>query len=337
MTTPRIKSIMAKGNGAYIIHKTLEKHISNYNLIGYNPYQTLFPPYLYKHTFGTTTKNTDLIHTTPDYGAFSHKNEIPLIITFHNFILDHFMEKHSSLLQKIHYKTDLKHFTYQSIIKASKITAVSKFTANLVKDFYNINEEIDVIYNGVDTSLFTPSITKKSRNKIRILFAGNLTKRKGVEFLPKIIAKLNKNISISCTGGLRKNNASNIDLSSIEMLGNIPFERMPEIYPEFDILLFPTIREGFGLVATEAMACGLPVVATDCSSLPELINHEKGGYLCELGNAADFASKLNLLATSPKIRQEMGEYNRSKVESEFNLQDMITKYNLLFEEVMDNK
>lgn len=329
---------MAKGNGAYVVHKTLEKNILNYSLTGYNPYQTLFPPYLYKHMLGINHSNTDIIHTTPDYGIFSYKSDIPLVITFHNFILDKFMEKYSSKLQNIHYKTDLKIFTQQSINKATRITAVSKFTAKMVKKFYGIDKDIDVIYNGIDTNAFNPSSKNKyPRKNIKVLFAGNLTQRKGVKFLPQILQLLDKNITISCTGGLRKSAVANIDLSAINMLGNIAYENMPDLYPQFDILLFPTVREGFGLVAAEAMACGLPVVATDCSSLPELIDHKKGGYLCELGNAKDFADKINLLATSQKLRQEMGEYNRVKVEEQFLLSDMIAKYKLLFEEVMDNR
>ncbi len=327
---------MAKGNGAYVVHSILEQHIQNYKLIGYNPYQTLFPPYLYKHMFGVTKKNTDIIHTTPDYGIFSHKRDIPLVITFHNFVLDNFMKAYSSILQNTHYKTDLKLFTQQSINKAVKITAVSHFTAKLAQDFFGIDEKIDVIYNGIDTKSFVPSSINKNSKKItKVLFAGNLTQRKGVDFLPQIIKQLDKNISVSCTGGLRKSNLSNFDLSSVNILENIPYDKMPEVYPKFDILLFPTVREGFGLVAAEAMACGLPVVATNCSSLPELIDNNKGGYLCGLGDAADFAAKINHLAASPKIRQEMGEYNRAKAEKYFNLPDMITKYQLLFEEVMD--
>jgi glycosyltransferase involved in cell wall biosynthesis len=101
--------------------------------------------------------------------------------------------------------------------------------------------------------------------------------------------------------------------------------------------LFPTVREGFGLVAAEAMACGLPVVATNCSSLPEIVVDGKGGFLCELGNAEEFAEKINLLANSPELRREMGEFNRARVETLFTEERMIKEYQQLFEEVMDSR
>jgi len=109
-----------------------------------------------------------------------------------------------------------------------------------------------------------------------------------------------------------------------------------KIYQEADILLFPTVREGFGLAAAEAMACGLPVVATDCSSLPELIVHGKGGYLCQLGNVEEFATRINELAASPRLRREMGEFNRARVEKKFTVGRMVKEYVQLFDQILSS-
>ena len=80
-----------------------------------------------------------------------------------------------------------------------------------------------------------------------------------------------------------------------------------------DILLMPTVREGLSLAVLEAMSCGLPVVASNCSSLPEQIDEGLGGFLCPVGDVNMFAERLNYLADSPKIRKNMGQYNREKV------------------------
>ena len=97
----------------------------------------------------------------------------------------------------------------------------------------------------------------------------------------------------------------------------------------------PTVREGFGLSIAEAMACGLPVVATNCSAIPELIDEGKGGFLCPPGDVAVFAEKLNILAGSPEMRREMGEYNRAKAEKQFTLGRMVREYDRLFNEVLE--
>jgi glycosyltransferase involved in cell wall biosynthesis len=111
-------------------------------------------------------------------------------------------------------------------------------------------------------------------------------------------------------------------------------QAMPKFYQHHDILIAPTVREGFGLATAEAMACGLPVVASDCSAIPELIDDGMGGFLCPVGDVKAFADKINLLADSPKLRNEMGEYNRAKIEKMFTLDRMVKEYQDLFQEVL---
>ena len=122
--------------------------------------------------------------------------------------------------------------------------------------------------------------------------------------------------------------------SQAVFLDKTRYDAMPKLYTEVDMLLFPTVREGFGLAVAEAMACGLPVITTNCSSLPELIDDKAGGFLCANGNVDDFAEKINILAHAPALRREMGEYNRSKVEQYFSLGKMAREYKELFEEVL---
>jgi glycosyltransferase involved in cell wall biosynthesis len=109
---------------------------------------------------------------------------------------------------------------------------------------------------------------------------------------------------------------------------------MPNRYRRMDMLLMPTVREGFSLAVLEAMACGLPVIASRCSSLPEQIDDGKGGFLCPVGDVKAFAEKINLLAASPALRKEMGQYNRAKIEKEFPLDRMVKEYQQVFSEVL---
>jgi len=169
-----------------------------------------------------------------------------------------------------------------------------------------------------------------------VLFSGNLIRRKGADLIPLIARQLESNIEILYTSGLRTR--KNLDpVANVRNIGSIPYSSMPEVYKQADILLFPSVREGFGLAAAEAMACGLPVVATNCSSLPELIIHGKGGCLCELGNVNEFASRINELAASPNLRNQMGEFNRSRVEEKFTVERMINEYRMLYENILATK
>jgi glycosyltransferase involved in cell wall biosynthesis len=326
----KIISPMGTGNGAFVIHKLLESWIPGYHVLPFNPYRTLFPPSLLP--LGRF-QHADLIHSTPDYAIFHARKNIPLILTFHGYSLDPFLHDFSSALQNIHCQTDLKLFTKLALRKADIITAVSHFTANLVEQDMKLTNNITVIYNGIDHSVFTPGRTRKYIETINVLFCGKLSTRKGAHWLVPIAEKLDKNINILYTSGLQPTGMS-LNHPQLKCVGSIPYRQMPALYQNADILLFPTVREGFGLAAAEAMACGLPVVATDCSSLPELIDDGKGGFLCPLGNVDAFAEKINFLAENPQLRREMGEYNRAKIEKFFTLDRMIKEYQILFEEIL---
>jgi len=324
-----IFSPMATGNGAYVVHEALAHGMQGYNLYDYNPYWTLLPPLL-PFVFGDN--KADIIHTTPDYGCFAKLKNTPLVITCHNLVLDQFMMAYSSFAQRIHYKTDLRYFTKKSLALASVVTSVSQFTADLVRKELGYGGEIKVIYNGVDENLFCPA-KKPSAKKVKVLFSGNLTRRKGADLLPLIAKRLDPGIEILYTKGLRTKN-SLPDLPNLKNVGTIPFSEMPRVCQDADILLFPTVREGLPLAVIEAMACGLPVVSTDCSSLPELIIDGKGGYLCDMGNVNEFAARINELAGSPGLRRDMGQFNRERVEEKFTLQRMVDDYRNMFEQIL---
>jgi glycosyltransferase involved in cell wall biosynthesis len=286
--------------------------------------------------FIANTSQANIIHTVPDYAWFFHRNSIPLILSFQNYVLDGWMRPYSTWFQKIHYTTDLKIWTKLAIRKAKKITAVSDFTARLVKKDMRLSDSINVIYNGVDTDHFTPDLNKEGNpDEIRIFFSGNLTRRKGAQWLPEIAKLLNHGIKIYYTQGLRTKK-SLPDLPNLQSIGPVSFEDMPDRYRQMDILLMPTVREGLSVAVLEAMACGLPVVASSCSSLPEQIDNGRGGFLCPVGKVKAFAEKINLLADSPQLRSEMGKYNRTKVEELFSIDKMIAGYKKLFIELLDS-
>jgi glycosyltransferase involved in cell wall biosynthesis len=331
MKSPNIISPMVTGNGAHVIHRTLENCIPGYRVLSYHPCYTYFPLVI---PFKIRTPVPDLIHTTPSHAIFSCRRAVPLVISFQNYVLDRWMMQYSTSSQRLHYKTDLRLWFNLAAKKSNAITAVSKFTSNLVKQDMKLTKPVKIIYNGVDTNKFTPSATSRfSDNEVRVFFSGNLTRRKGAQWLPAIASRLNRNIKIYYTQGLRT--LSTLPYHpALQSIGPVPYEEMPRRYLEMDILLMPTVREGLCVSVLEAMSSGLPVIASDCSSLPEQIVEGKGGFLCAVGDEDAFAEKINLLADSPCLRKEMGEYNRARVEQFFTAEQMIRGYQSLFEEVL---
>jgi len=321
---------MAPGNGAYVVHKMLEAGLAGYHVRPYHPYWTLVPCML---PVAVPLRGARVIHTSPDYACFFPRASVPLVVTFHNYVLDRWMRPYSSPAQIVHYATDLRLWTQMALKKARIVTAVSNYTARLVGQELKTDHPIRVIYNGIDADHFTPAMrTGALRKEVRVLFSGNLTRRKGAQWLPAIAQKLKRNIRIFYTMGLQPRGTIAMT-EKLVSIGSIPFAEMPECYRSMDILLMPTVREGFGLAVAEAMACGLPVVASDCSAIPELLVPGKGGFLCPVGDVDAFAEKINFLAENYELRREMGVFNRARVEDYFTREQMLRQYQELFEEV----
>lgn len=320
-----IVGCVPRGSGASIVHRSLAENVPGYSLREYDPRWEYAP---WAMPLIRPSRRAHLIHTTPDHAIFLHRSAVPMVVTFHGFFLDAEIRPYSTPIQQLHYSTDLRWFTKAALKRATAVTAVSEFVADMVRKELGYDGEIEVIYNGVDTARFAPGLRRETK-EIKVLFSGNLTRRKGAELLPKIAALLPSNIKILYTRGLRSRNILP-QLPNLQDLHSVPHVEMPNLYRNVDIVLIPSVREGFSLATAEAMASGLPVVATDGSALPELIVNSKGGFLCRLGNAQQFADSIKILASSPEMRSGMGAFNRSWAEEKFALSIMIEKYRRLF-------
>lgn len=322
-----IGALLPKGSGAIVAHATLAARMPGYRLHAYNPWLSLFPPLLWS----LRDPGAQIIHTVQDYGLFFARRDQPLVLTAQNYVLDRFMRQYSSPLQRLHYATDLRWFTRRSLVMADAVTAVSGFTADVLRSDLNYTGAIEVIPNCVDSERFRPR-ARPQDGVIRVLFSGNPSLRKGIQWLRGIAKRLQPGIRILCATGLRGD--GNVPAAAaIEPLGSVSYEEMPTLYNSVDMLLMPTVREGMSLAVLEAMSSGLPVVASDCSSLPEQVHHGRGGLLCPIGDEVAFADAINQLAGDAGLRRVMGEYNRTRIEEEFQMETMVRRYAELFERV----
>ncbi|NLW76458.1 MAG: glycosyltransferase family 4 protein, partial [Methanomicrobiales archaeon] len=218
----------------------------------------------------------------------------------------------------------------KSITHADAVCCVSNFVAQYLEKIYGFSDG-KVIYNGIDLDFFTPkddSLKDKWENNndiCTLFFAGNQRIMKGYDLLPKIMKELGEGFQLKIATGLRSKNKT-INQDHIHELGLINPNNMPNIYRSAEIYLFPSRLEGFGLSVAEAMACGKPVIATNCSSLPELVIDGKGGFLCEMDNIKDFAESVRIIAEDASLRREMGRFNRERAIKNFSLDRMVNEY-----------
>jgi glycosyltransferase involved in cell wall biosynthesis len=324
---------ISAGSGADIWAINLSKELQHQGVDSSTSFYSKNFQY-FPHLLSYTDKKTDdsfIIHSNISYG-FAFKGEGPLVVTEHHLVNDPLLSKYSSFQQKMFYK-----FVYlnekKSLDMADKVTCVSKYTQQKLEEVFEYYDS-KVIYNGINPDTFKPLPVNKQHygideKKIVIFFAGNLSKRKGADLLPKIMKKLGDKYLLLLTSGLRNN--QKISSDNIRLLGTLDNEELVKTYNLADIYLFPSRLEGFGFTVAEAMACEKPIVTTNCSSLPELVTDEKSGFLCEIDNVDDFVDKLLYLSENENLRKKMGEFNRKKVLREFTLQDMGKNYFNLYE------
>lgn len=323
--TTKILSAVPRGSGALRVHRVLAAGISGYQLRDYPPQLEYFPPLLMRFR----REARALTHAPPDHAIFVARRSEPLVITFHNYVLDSAMVPFSSALQRVHYSTDLRLSVRAALRRAARVTAVSAATAALVRDDLGYRGAIEVIPNGVDVAAFRPRTELHgAASPLRVLFSGNLSRRKGAQWLAPIAARLAGEVEIAVTAGLR--GAAPAAMPGLRHLGAIAPAAMPELYRRFDVLLLPSVREGMSLAVLEAMASGLAIVASDIPSLHEIVADGRGGLLCPVGAVEAFAQALQRIAADPALRATMGAHNRALVEREYTQESMVARYRRLF-------
>lgn len=325
----RILAAAPSGSGACVVHRVLAGGTAGYVLNTYPPAWEYCPPLLGR----LRDRSAAVVHAPPDHAVFVCPRRTPLVVTFHNYVLDAAMRPYSSPIQRVHYATDLRVYTRLALRRALAVTAVSAFTAQVVRDDMGFRGPIEVVPNGVDTERFLPAGERHAPSQLRVLFSGNLTRRKGADLLPEIARLAGPDVRIHYTTGARPG-IGDPHWEALEPVGRVPHEQMPDLYRQFDVLLLPTVREGMSLALLEAMASGLAVVASDAASNPELVAPGVGGLLCPVGEPEAYAAALRTLAADRALVRRMGAHNRAVVEQRYTAERMVAGYRAVFERVL---
>jgi glycosyltransferase involved in cell wall biosynthesis len=204
-------------------------------------------------------------------------------------------------------------------------------------------ERICAILDGVDTETFRPP-QDGAKEPNSLLFVGNSEDRnKGALYLIEALALLQDEVPLSLTLVDREEK----DLKVVPPLvrkyglknrvtytGRISSEELVRLYGRSQLLVSPSLYEGFGLPAAEAMACGLPVVATSAGAFPEVIEDGVTGRLVPPADARALAGAIRELMADGELRRRMGEAGRRRVEERFTWRETARRTVQLYEEVL---
>ena len=259
---------------------------------------------------------------------------LPVVATMLHCVLDPALSPYKTYPQSIYHRFWVKSLEKRVLARACKVVAISQYTEQSMHEIYG-TKRTDVIPIGIDLEKFSPSCRSAPHQPFRLLYVGNWSARKGADLLTPIMKALGPGFELLILAGLRGKELSGL----AENIRQIP--RLPDaaaivsLYRECDALLFPSRLEGFGIVAQEAQACGLPVIASNSSALPEIIRDGETGFLCEQDSVPDFVSAVRSLADSTERWRTMGKAARSYAEENFSIDVMADRYLAVYRSALE--
>lgn len=231
--------------------------------------------------------------------------------------------------------------TKYGIEQSDAVTCISHFLTNLTKEKFSINKNIHTIYNFIDTNEFTPGDKKHScpmfsKSKYFLIHISNFRPIKRIIDVIKIFEIVQKEVNacLLMVGDGEERSKAERYASERNLLNKIHFLgkqlNIVDLLQSSDILLLPSQLESFGLVALEAMSCGVPVVATNTGGIPEVIIHGKTGFLAEVGDISQMAKYCLDILNNPDLKSELSKNSRQIAIENFDANKIIPQYENLY-------
>jgi N-acetyl-alpha-D-glucosaminyl L-malate synthase BshA len=228
------------------------------------------------------------------------------------------------------------------IERSDSVTAVSEYLKQRTIDEFQISREIEVIPNFVDCDVYDRADDPELRKRFAepgegiLIHISNFRPVKRVEDVIGIFSAVRKKCRarlLMVGDGPERPKAewlANTQGVGEDVLFLGKQNDMAKLLSIADILLLPSELESFGLVALEAMACEVPVVATRVGGLPEVVRDATDGFLCPLGDVPAMAEACLRMLENPALRAEMGQSARVHARREFCASKIVLKYEDLY-------
>lgn len=243
-------------------------------------------------------------------------------------------------------------FLHKSVLKynlkkASLILSTSKAMAVETNKYTDKN--ILITPFGVDINKFYPKSEEcKDRDKDKEVVVGTIKTLEdiyGIDILIKAFAlvkerNINMNIKLKIAGkgskeGYLKKLSKDLELEPyVEFLGFINQEEVAKQFRTFDIAVFPSLSESFGVAAVEAQACGTPVIVSNVDGLMEATNVGNTSLVFEKGDYKDLANKIEKLLKDSNLKTTMGINSRKYVEENYNIEDNFNYIDKIYKDII---
>ncbi len=217
--------------------------------------------------------------------------------------------------------------------RCENIIFVSEYIRGLYQASFGRPRRSRIIHNGVDTSMFRPRDRGECLEhfpmldgmKNIILFSGRLIALKGLDTaiaaFSRIIRSTDAHLVLAGVGNFepwrRMLESNGVPQSQYVFLGQVPYQEMPYLYPLASVFILPSYSESFPMTILEAMASGLPVVASRVGGIPEMIRDRQDGILFEPGNPLMMAESILRILSDKTLSDRTGDNARIRTENDF--------------------
>jgi glycosyltransferase involved in cell wall biosynthesis len=200
------------------------------------------------------------------------------------------------------------HITRRAFEAASALVTWSRWAADSVVDDYGVpDHKVRVVPPGIDLARFRPAGDRPANARLRVLFVGGDFSRKGGEDLLEAMKSLGDEAELDVVTGVRPDSIPATSPTRVHLGLNHASDELFDLYRQADVFVLPTIGETYGIVLGEAMASGLPVVATNVGAIPEIVEDGVSGLLVPPNSPSALADALRMVARQPDLRRSMGE------------------------------
>jgi glycosyltransferase involved in cell wall biosynthesis len=236
------------------------------------------------------------------------------------------------------YPVGMQAFVSRRVERLFTSSAVSART--IERDFGVAPDRIRMVANGVDTELFRPD-PAVARSENEILCVGRASDpNKGVADLIEALPRLPASVRLTLVDDDHPDNTARKRARElgcaerVDIVGRVPTDELVALYRRATLVAVPSVYEGFGLPAAEAMACGTPVVACAAGALPEVVTTGGGGVLVPPRDPTALADGIARLLAQPATRAELGVLGREGVRAAYAWPTVARRTAAVYEEAL---
>lgn len=262
-------------------------------------------------------------------------SRLPLVLTMHLCVHDPALSPYKSYAQALYHRLWIKRLERISLRRASRIIAVSRYTRDSASRAFHITD-IDDIPNGVPIpDDLDGRLEHGPRDPFRLLYVGNWSARKGVDLLGPIMEGLGKGFELQYTADAHGGHRGARLPPNCRCIGRLDESALARAYREADALLFCSRLEGLPLTVIEAMASGLPAIASAAASMPEVVEDGVNGILCRPDDVQSFVNAARRMAADPQMLASMRVAARQRIRDHYDLSAMVESYLAVYRAVLD--